>query len=193
VNRDEFDLSDPDAAMFCPACGAGYTAGRSRCADCDRELLGRSEIEKRLRAVEPEPEPSTEEEPSPEEPPSQLPEFDLSDCDAMSFCPACGSGYRAGPATCSDCGTELKPRSWVEARLELGSEESLDSVRLADIENSFKADVLGSALRDLGIRFVTQPTGWAAVRFLVPLRELDLARQVLADVDEMEESPPPET
>ncbi|HJS73809.1 MAG TPA: hypothetical protein VJ921_05940 [Vicinamibacteria bacterium] len=107
----------------------------------------------------------------------------------MSFCPACGSGYRAGPAACSDCGTDLQPRSWVEARLEPTNEPSLGYTLLADVESSFKADVLGSALRDQGVEFVTQPTGFRAVRFLVPLRDLDLARQVLADVDQMPESP----
>jgi hypothetical protein len=182
----EFDLSDEDAAMFCLACGAGYTAGRTRCADCDRDLVARSELEEFRKAVQEETEPSIEEAPPSDEPIAMLPEFDLSDPDAISFCPACGSGYRAGPSTCSDCGTELRPRAWVEARLERGSEPTPDYVPLADIESSFKADVLGPALSDEGIRFVTEPTGWGPVRFLVPRLDLDYARQVLAEIDRID-------
>lgn len=40
-----FDFSDPDAAAFCPSCGAGYAPGATCCLDCDSALVPRSEIE----------------------------------------------------------------------------------------------------------------------------------------------------
>ncbi len=201
MNVTDFDLSDPDAAAFCPACGAGYTAGRSRCEDCDRELLPRSEIEAALAQTESNPyrppghaEPPRALEPAPDEPIGAAlelklsdPEFDLSDPDAVAFCPRCGSGYRAGPLVCVDCQTELRPRSWVETRPEPASDPSVDEVVLADVENPFRADVLRSALHDQGVWFAEQPTGWSALRFVVRPIDLELARELLADIDESAE------
>jgi len=40
VNLPEFDLTDGNAAAFCPACGAGYTAALERCADCAKDRRG---------------------------------------------------------------------------------------------------------------------------------------------------------
>jgi hypothetical protein len=118
------------------------------------------------------------------------PEFDLSDPDASVYCPSCGSGFRAGATRCADCDRDLVPRSWVEARARepAGEHESIDApVKLADVENPFKADVLGSILNQEGIWFATQPTGWAAIRFVVRSRDLDAARQILSDLDHAEE------
>jgi hypothetical protein len=178
----DFDLSDADAAAFCPSCGAGYAAGRSRCEDCDLDLLPRSEIEAARAGTEAPSAPESEV----HEPIEAPPEFDLSDPDAVAFCPSCGSGYRAGPLVCVDCETALRPRSWAETQRELVSDPTVDQVVLADVESSFKADVLGSALHDQGVWFVTQPTGSPALRFLVHPVDLDLARQVLSDIDELE-------
>jgi hypothetical protein len=186
VTLPEFDLSDADAAMFCPVCAAGYTARISRCADCDRDLLPRSEIEKLGK----DPQPSTPEEPAFEDPSSELPEFDLSDSDAVSFCPNCGSGYRAGPLVCVDCGTELRPRSWVESNRGADREPGAEPVALADIDNLFRAHVLASALRNEEIWFLTQPAG-GGFRFVVSSFELDRARQVLAEIDEETTREPP--
>jgi hypothetical protein len=47
--------------------------------------------------------------------------------------------------------------------------------------------VLGSILNQEGIWFATQPTGWAAIRFVVRSRDLDAARQILSDLDHAEE------
>ncbi len=178
----DFDLSDADAAAFCPACGAGFTAGRSRCEDCAVDLLPRSEIEAARETSEQPIAPKL----TFHQPIDICPEFDLSDPDAVAFCPSCGSGYRAGPLVCVDCETALRPRSWVETRPELVYDPAVDPVILADVENAFRADVLDSALHDQGIWFVTQPTGSRALRFLVRPFDLDLARQVLADIDEIE-------
>ncbi len=185
LDEREFDLTDAAAAAFCPACGAGYGAGPTRCADCGRELISRSEIEAILAPAGADEEPETRDEPPLEESAFSSPEFDLSDPDAVSFCPRCGCGYRAGPLVCVDCDAELRPRSWVETRTELESGVSIDEVFLVDIESSFQADVLRSALRDQDVLFVIRPTASHALRFLVRPVDLDLARQVLADVDEI--------
>ena len=187
-----FDLSDPDAAAFCPACGAGYTAGRLRCADCDQELLPRSDIEAKLAATAEVVESEGPEEPEFQETAGSLPEFDLSDLDAVAYCPSCGSGYRTGPVRCADCDRELLPRSWVEARtigpvIEPSGADA--PVLLADVENSFKANLLGSALSEEGVWFASEPSAWGAVRFSVLPRDLAFARQVLSDLDEMQKTP----
>ena len=49
----EFDLSDPDAAGFCPSCGSGYTPRVTRCAPCGVALVLRGQIE--AGPAEPEP------------------------------------------------------------------------------------------------------------------------------------------
>lgn len=43
--------------------------------------------------------------------------FDLSDPDAISFCPSCGAGYTARVVQCTDCNEELVPRSRVEVEV----------------------------------------------------------------------------
>ncbi len=185
----EFDLSDGNAAGFCPACGAGYTAGPDRCADCGEELLSRVEVEAKLAVAGEDLESSIPDEPESGEASGGSPEFDLSDPDAVVFCPSCGSGYRAGAARCSDCDTELMSRSWVEAR---ASERAVaDSpVPLADIESAYRAHVLGSLLNDEGIWFATETPGRGAVRFHVRARDLPRAQDVLSDLDQMPDTPP---
>jgi hypothetical protein len=102
----------------------------------------------------------------------------------VAFCPTCGSGYRAGPLVCADCQTELRPRSWVETNLGLEDDSGVEPVVLADVENTFQAQVLASALRDSTIRFATQPLAPAVLRFLVHPVDIESARQVLSDIDE---------
>jgi hypothetical protein len=188
VEPPEFDLSDGNAAAFCPACGAGYTAGRERCADCDQELLPRSEVEAMLAAAGEDLEESIPEEPAFGDGAGPPPEFDLSDPDAAFFCPSCGSGYRAGASRCTDCDTGLVPRSSAEAR---ASERGVDdsAVPLADIESSYRAHVLGSLLNDEGIWFATETPGRGAVRFHVRPGDLHLAQDVLSDLDQMPDTP----
>lgn len=186
-----FDLDDAHAAAFCPACGAGYTAGSARCADCGEKLLPRSEIEARLTVAGEDTLQASLEETVPEETVGEPAEFDLSDPDAVAFCPSCGSGYRAGPVRCAECDRELLPRSWVEARAREPAVEpsAVDTpVLLTDIGNSFKAHLLGSVLNDEGIWFATEPSSMGAVRFLVLPRDLDVARQVVSDLDESQKS-----
>jgi hypothetical protein len=191
VGFPEFDIDDADAAAYCPACGAGYTAGPTHCADCDVELRPRSEIEA-LRAMNGEaPAISGGAFTSPLPGPPDLEEnleFDLSDPDAVAYCPSCGSGFRAGPVRCVDCDRDLMPRAWAEAQAcEPALEhQTLDAlVPLADVENPFRADVLGSVLNAERIWFTTKSTGWAAIRFVVRSRDLEAARQILSDMDEM--------
>jgi hypothetical protein len=194
----EFDLRDVDAVAFCPSCGSGYTAGPTRCADCDEVLLSRAEIQAMRAAADGAPGKSEEiassfmplaAEP---EPADSVPEFDLSDPDAVAYCPACGSGFRAGLLRCADCDRDLVPRSWAEARASERAveQETVDPyarVRLADVENPFKANLLGSILNEETIWFTTEPTGWAAIRFVVRSRDLEAARQILSDLDEMDD------
>jgi hypothetical protein len=189
VELPEFDLSDGHAAAFCPACGAGYTAGRERCADCDQELLPRSEVEAMLAAAGEGLEESTPEEPAFGDTAGPPPEFDLSDPDAVLFCPSCGSGYRAGSSRCSDCDTGLVPRSSAETRASEG-EVNDSPVPLADIEGAYRAHVLGSLLNDEGIWFATEASGAGAVRFHVRAGDLHLAQDVLSDLDQMPDTPP---
>ncbi len=185
----EFDLSDVHAAAFCPTCGAGYTAGRERCADCDEELLPRSEVEAKLAAAGENLESSIPDEIESRETAVEPPEFDLSDPDAVAFCPSCGSGYRAGASRCTDCDSELVPRSWAETR---AGERRVDDapVPLADIESSYRAHVLGSLLNDEGVWFANETSSSGAARFLVHPRDLDVARDVLSDLEQLPDTPP---
>jgi len=193
VAAPEFDLSDTGAAAFCPACGAGYTAGRLRCKDCDRELLPRSQIEAELARAGEAGEVLPPGEPETEWAGSEPPQFDLSDPDAVAYCPSCGSGYGAGPIRCVECDRELVARSWVEAQASAVTPEPASvemPVPLGDVANFFKAHLLGSALKEEGIWFTSEPGAGGAVRFLVLARDLERASQVLADLDELEKAPP---
>jgi hypothetical protein len=40
-----------------------------------------------------------------------------------------------------------------------------------------------------GHEFISEPSAWGAVRFLVLPRDLDLARQLLSDLDEFQKTP----
>jgi hypothetical protein len=40
----DFDLSDPDAAAYCPSCGAAYTSEGGTCADCGVAVIPRAQI-----------------------------------------------------------------------------------------------------------------------------------------------------
>ncbi|HXV65405.1 MAG TPA: hypothetical protein VEK15_32215 [Vicinamibacteria bacterium] len=183
--RPSFDLSDPDAVAYCPACGAGYGRNADRCVECDMELLPRAEVEKRVARDQPQKELGTtislctlanaeawllaaelkqagipfftkehgilginfagvklpavefvvpmekvegarrvlsdieerEELPVDEDDivePNGRPRFDLSDPDAVAYCPACGAGYGHNGDRCVDCDMELLPRAEVE-------------------------------------------------------------------------------
>jgi hypothetical protein len=43
------------------------------------------------------------------------PDFDLSDPDAVAYCPSCGSGYTARARRCEPCDVALVPRAAIEA------------------------------------------------------------------------------
>jgi hypothetical protein len=43
--------------------------------------------------------------------------FDLSDPDAVAFCPSCGAGYLAGVTHCSQCEVELESRAAIEVQV----------------------------------------------------------------------------
>jgi hypothetical protein len=81
------------------------------------------------------------------------------------------------------------PRSSAESR---ASESEVDDspVPLADIESSYRAHVLGSLLNDEGVWFATEASRPGAVRFHVRARDLDLARDVLSDLDQLPDTPP---
>ena len=70
----DFDLTDPDAAAFCPACGAGYTSQVRECADCGVALVPKSQVENELRRDH-----------------DQEASFAVSDPDLPALCPSCGT------------------------------------------------------------------------------------------------------
>ena len=195
--RRRFRSSDPDAAASVPP-AVQVTPRRSRCEDCDRELLPRSEIEaapsdrveplavqvmRRTEGSRPRPTSRTALLGAQVGPRVRS----LGSRRGSSFCPL-RKRLSAGPLVCVDCQTELRPRSWVERARRLRSDPASTEVVLADVENPFRADVLRSALHDQGVWFTEQPTGWRALRFVVRPIDLELARELLADIDESAES-----
>ena len=57
---------------------------------------------------------------------TQRPDFDLSDPDAVAFCPSCGAGYTAGATECVDCQVELWSPARVKEELQHRTENELD-------------------------------------------------------------------
>ncbi len=90
--------------------------------------------------------------------------YDLSDPDAVFFCPSCGSGYTAKATRCVDCDETLVPRSWVEAQSHEQSREhdSDDAVQLCRIVDRIEASFLEEDLDKAGIPFMVKELGGQA-------------------------------
>ncbi len=129
------------------------------------------------------------------------PEFDLSDPDAVAFCPSCGSGYTARATRCEPCDTALIPRAQVEAaaRDAEEGEEAVTAVLLCRVDDPAKADRLAGELERAGIPFWSGEAplplpGLAvpAVEFRVPADHVDEARDILRRIEEFEPGRPTE-
>jgi hypothetical protein len=103
------------------------------------------------------------------------PRYDLSDPDAVFFCPSCGSGYTAQATRCADCDEQLVSRTWVEAhpheeqahegyavevplpgRLQHEVADPGSTVVLCRIDDRLKASFLESLLNEAEILFYTK-------------------------------------
>ncbi len=192
MERPDFDLSDADAAAFCPSCGAGYTSQARECIDCTVALWSRSQIEEELNRQAKAEETSIEA--------RQQPEFDLSDPDAVSFCPVCGASFNAVALRCVDCDEDLVPRSWVELRDQQQAPDPWDeTVLLRKMAGPIEAGRLELELAEAGIRFYSQPHGvvglghgglQGTVNFFVLGEDLDRANGILNRLKELGERPP---
>ena len=96
VKTPVFDLSDPDAAAFCPSCGAGYTSQVQDCSDCGVALVPKSQINE------------------PQGHPVQETPFHGRDPDAPALCPACGTAYTSASLVCSHCKVALVPQAPID-------------------------------------------------------------------------------
>ena len=102
----DFDLTDPDAAAFCPACGAGYTSQVRECADCGVALVPKSQVENELRRDH-----------------DQEASFAVSDPDLPALCPFCGTEYTSASRECIDCRVALIPQTQIQ-KISVGSPEA---------------------------------------------------------------------
>ena len=120
--------------------------------------------------------------------------FDLSDPDAVAFCPSCGAGYTAGTARCLPCGADLVSRADAEARerATAGDEEAISAVSLCRTPDRAEAALLESDLTRAGIRFFTRELGIqplsfeglpGLIEFVVAADDLEPAREILRRVE----------
>jgi hypothetical protein len=134
------------------------------------------------------------------------PEYDLSDPDAVAFCPSCGSGYTARVARCQPCDVALVSRAEVErgaaepapdedeAEAEWAPEgvagEAESTELLCRMEDPVKWEQLADDLHEAGVPYWPRSSRWQSlggappfVEFRVPARYLDAARRVLARLE----------
>jgi hypothetical protein len=127
--------------------------------------------------------------------------FDLSDPDAVSFCPSCGAGYTARVIRCTDCNEELVPRSRVEYEVlqkQTGQDDIGATVPLCQVENRLKAALLESGLEEAGIRFFVKELGIqpgllnrglaGRFEFVVAEQDLERAKAAVTGVEELEKA-----
>jgi len=121
-------------------------------------------------------------------------EFDLSDPDAVAFCPSCNSGYTARVTRCPPCDVALIPREEVEAaagELPPDFDEAGEStVLLCRLDDPAKGHLLGVELERAGVPYWPRSTPFDplggipnAVEFRVPARYADQARRALRRVE----------
>ena len=123
--------------------------------------------------------------------------FDLSDPDAVSFCPSCGSGYTARAARCTDCGENLISRSRAEAQMQeaVDASDIRATVPLCRLEDRLKASLLESGLEEAQVKFFVRELGvqpglasrglGGLFEFVVSEEDLDRAEQILSRLDEL--------
>ena len=129
------------------------------------------------------------------------PEYDLSDPDAVAFCPSCGAGYTARVTRCASCDVPLVPRAEAErAAREAAPEPESDagfdvneaesSVLLCRLEDPVKGAQLAEDLDQAGVPYWRRSARWESlggtppfVEFRVPARYLDEAQRVLQGLE----------
>jgi hypothetical protein len=126
------------------------------------------------------------------------PEYDLTDPDAVAFCPSCGSGYTARVARCEPCDRGLVPRREIEAA-RAGADaadaaaagQAGEIATLCRLDDPGRAERLRQALEEAGIPFWADeaplPVPGLAVpstEFRVPAGRLEAARRALDALDE---------
>jgi membrane protease YdiL (CAAX protease family) len=126
------------------------------------------------------------------------PTFDLSDPDAVSYCPSCGDGYRPEAIRCVDCDVELLPRSVIEGR-KASDEPRRDFGVTVPFCRADQAEawLLGAELEHAGIPFFTKehavqgmPFGGArssVIEFFVPKEKIEEAESVLSNLEDFED------
>jgi hypothetical protein len=130
------------------------------------------------------------------------PEYDLTDPDAVSFCPSCGYGYTARATRCGRCDVALVPRAEIEASVQAApTDTGLDpdgqgTVLLCRLDERVKANLLEAALERAGVPCWVR---WAPrdpidvidmvgsrqlSEFRVPPRYLEEAQRILREIEE---------
>ena len=109
-----------------------------------------------------------------------MPRFDLSDPDAVRFCPSCGSGYTARVTRCEACDTALVSRAEVEAGTlavddEVAPTAETGEVVLVQVSDRTEADLVAGALERAGVPYL--------VEFRVSAPYLDAAQQALRQAE----------
>jgi hypothetical protein len=129
------------------------------------------------------------------------PDFDLSDPDAVAYCPACGYGYTARATRCAPCDVALIPRARVEAAARSRIAETTpmgDSALLVRLDEPVQANVLELELGEAGIPYLVQPWPLEArdyagtpklLEFRVPAERLAEAGEALRRVVDRAASP----
>ncbi len=125
------------------------------------------------------------------------PEFDLSDPDAVAFCPSCGSGYTARATRCEPCDVALIPRAQAETASTEAPPSDIDeaaadeaTVSLCQLVDPAKANLLGLELEQAGVPYWVRmtpldPFGLPGfTEFRVPERYIDEARDGLRRIEE---------
>jgi hypothetical protein len=126
------------------------------------------------------------------------PDFDLSGPDAVAYCPSCGYGYTARATRCARCDVALISRAEAEAARREAErsapdetdEETEETGVLCELEDTkVLAGLLSIALWEAGVPCLFRgrthaEAGVPVLQCRVPIRYLDEARRILAQVEE---------
>jgi len=129
------------------------------------------------------------------------PEFDLSDPDAVAYCPSCGSGYTARARRCEPCEVALVPRAEIAAAAGPAPEPVAEASDAAEETRALwrTTDPAMAALLGLELQQAAVPY-WAreapgdfvpsVVEIRVPERYFEEALAALRRVEERESAGP---